>query len=138
MLLEVVFNHLALFEGKSEPSMQYFIDNLNDPAKMAAQGQCRVEVDMMGFLSSRGETKQLSLVYFRDYLSLCQSPALPIFQYPPFFLHLTSTLRSPLEPIANKQIVLDLLNLRLDSQGSWRVLMGSSANLLQEAIRLMV
>ena len=112
MLLEVVYNHIGLFLGQVELNIQYFIDNLIDPLKNAKQALCRVEVDMMAFLSSRGNTKTLALTYFKDCLSLSEKVAL-VFQYPPFYLHLAAILRDSAENVLNKELILDILYLRL-------------------------
>lgn len=111
---------------------------LSDPTKIVLQKQCRVEIDIMGFLSNRDQNKLLALVYVKNLLASSSTCPPDIFKFPPLFLHFATILRDPAEDVKVKEIVLEIIELCLNCNLPQKILFSASGNALQECIRLMI
>jgi hypothetical protein len=87
---------------------------MEDEYKFNLQLKTKVEIDFLRFLCCRNETKTNALTYYRDAFNLYPNK-LNLFKYSIVYLHFASMLRDPLETLANKLLVLEMVGLVVNS-----------------------
>ncbi len=89
----------------------------------------KTEVDLLRFMSCRNESKTNTIMFLRDALSLYPS-RIALFQQSLLYTHLAALLRDPLESLANKCIILEMICLVMNDPHLRRKLCEVSSNLM--------